>query len=176
VKNQSGFTLVEALIGLSLTGLILGIMFSGFAVYFKMYSSTEISLQLQQELRKTFTMLERDIKNAAGVAKYSDTILHLIYNQDGTDFKNSKFCNYFIYPDPGVDSEQSVYELRRLNSFNANEKNAKGIVVAQHVCPPPDTQIKCEVDSIGHWVIKPKIALCKRGITVSAQGCFSVRN
>ena len=176
VEGQYGFTLVEALIALALTGVILSIMFSGFAAYFKMYNSTEISLQLQQELRAALSKIENDVKNASGVIKHSQSRFQLLTFQNVKNGHSPKICTYYLYSNPHVALKQSGYELRRVVSSDTTVTNEKGQVVARHICPPPASQFNCELNSAGRWLIRPKLVLCKGEVTVSAHGCYSVRN
>ncbi len=64
-KNQTGFTLVELLLVLSLVGLVLAGIFQFFFFTHKSYAYADARSQVIQDVNLFFTQLERDIRSAS---------------------------------------------------------------------------------------------------------------
>lgn len=65
-KNQTGFTLVELLLVLSLVGLVLAGVFQFFFFTHKSYAFADARSEVIQDVNLLFTLLEKDIRSASG--------------------------------------------------------------------------------------------------------------
>ncbi len=64
-KNQTGFTLVEVLLVLSLVGLVLAGVFQFFFFTHKSYAFADARSEVIQDVNLLFTLLEKDIRSAS---------------------------------------------------------------------------------------------------------------
>ena len=89
VKNRSqGFTLVEVLIALTITGIVMSTLYSVFIPQTKTYATQEQIVDLQRSLRFGMSLMERDIRKAAynpgGLTELSATSDGVDNDCDGT--------------------------------------------------------------------------------------------
>lgn len=104
-RRQCGFTLVELLIAIALTGLILVILFSGFRIASRSWDAAELRSVHNSELRLVSGFVERSLRQLRGVS------------YDGPDgnrqvFSGSEHAIEFVTPMTGYLGLGGLYILR----------------------------------------------------------------
>lgn len=182
-NGENGFTLVELMIALTLMGIIFSVIFSGFAAYMKGYKVTETTLQLQADSRLVLNKFENDVKNAVGVNKHTSTMFQLLTFGNKVKSSQSKpiYCTFYLYSKSKESNLSSPptnekYELRRFVSLDSIINYSDGQIIVQNVSPPPKTEFTCVRNSSGSWLIRLKLVLNKNDVSITSQGCYSIRN
>jgi len=87
-RSQRGFTLVELLIAIALTGLILTILFAGLRVGGRSWDAVELHSAANSELRLVRGFIQRSLHQLRGVSHPVDGNEQLIFggNADGIEF------------------------------------------------------------------------------------------
>ena len=98
VKNIKGLTLIEILIGVAVTALMMGAMFSSYTVVNNSYNQVTDRAQVSRSSRDIVGMIVRDIRlagfkyyfgeNAEGIAQFED-LTHVSGNEDGRTIDDS---------------------------------------------------------------------------------------
>ena len=98
IKNIKGLTLIEILIGVAVTALMMGAMFSSYTVVNNSYNQVTDRAQVSRSSRDIVGMIVRDIRlagfkyyfgeNAEGIAQFED-LTHVSGNEDGRTIDDS---------------------------------------------------------------------------------------
>lgn len=91
MNRQSGFTMVEILIAILLTGIISAAVYSMYSTFFRQSAIQDQSVEAQQNARVALNLMERELMNA-GYAANTD---HIITEATANSVK-------FIYSDPNT--------------------------------------------------------------------------
>ena len=98
IKNIKGLTLIEILIGVAVTALMMGAMFSSYTVVNNSYNQVTDRAQVSRSSRDIVGMIVRDIRlagfkyyfgeNAEGIAQFED-LIHVAGNEEGRTINDS---------------------------------------------------------------------------------------
>ena len=98
LKNIKGLTLIEILIGIAVTALMMGAMFSSYTVVNNSYNQVTDRAKVSRSSRDIVGMIVRDIRlagfkyyfgeNAEGIANFED-LTHVSGNEDGRTIDDS---------------------------------------------------------------------------------------
>ena len=98
IKNIKGLTLIEILIGVAVTALMMGAMFSSYTVVNNSYNQVTDRAKVSRSSRDIVGMMVRDIRlagfkyyfgeNAEGIAQFED-LTHVSGNEDGRTIDDS---------------------------------------------------------------------------------------
>jgi prepilin-type N-terminal cleavage/methylation domain-containing protein len=79
-----GFTLVELMIAMAITGLVLAAVYAAFGSQLRTHVGQQMTVEIQQNIRAAFTLMQHDIRMAGYDAAWRDE------NNDGShDFRDS---------------------------------------------------------------------------------------
>jgi type IV pilus assembly protein PilW len=121
-RNQTGFTLVELLVVLALTGIVMAAVYKSFSAQQQVYTAQDQVVNMQQEIRASLDMMMRELRMAgydpAGTANAAITVADT-YTITFTDDQNGN--GFLTDPNTGVNdpSEQLRYAL-------SNDANGDG--------------------------------------------------
>jgi type IV pilus assembly protein PilW len=80
----SGFTLIELMIAMAIAGLVLTVVYAAFGSQLRTHVGQQMTLEIQQNIRAAFTLMQHDIRMAGYDATWRDE------NNDGShDFRDS---------------------------------------------------------------------------------------
>lgn len=123
-RNQTGFTLVELLVVLALTGIVTAAVYKSFAAQQQVYVAQDQTVTMQQEIRASLDMMMREIRMAGydpvGTANTAITVAdtHTItftVDQNGNGF--------LIDPSPPNDNDPN--EQLRYGLTNDADQNGR---------------------------------------------------
>lgn len=63
-KNESGFTLIELMIGIAMAGIVGGVIYSAYNIQTKIYSEQDRTAEMQQNIRAGMSYLQREVRTA----------------------------------------------------------------------------------------------------------------
>lgn len=63
-KNESGFTLIELMIGIAMAGIVGGVIYSAYNVQTRIYTEQDKTAEMQQNIRAGMSYLQREIRMA----------------------------------------------------------------------------------------------------------------
>jgi len=113
-SNSDGFTLVELMIAMVVTGIIVAAVYSAYSVNQKTYSAQQQVVQMQQNIRAAFQTIGRDIRMAGykpegggAAAGFKTAIASSVrftmdLNEDGDVLDTDEDVTYALYSSDGM--------------------------------------------------------------------------
>lgn len=126
IKTKNGFTIVELMIALALTGIILAAVYGVYTAFYKTSGSQDLLIEAQQNAKAGIAVIERDLINAGLNAGTTDVITGATTNTIAFIFRdprpapstgttNVRFkVEYSVITDSGIN-----YLVRRYNVCDA---------------------------------------------------------
>ena len=130
LKKSSGFTLVELMIVLAISGIIIGAIFSVYRTQQRTYLAQDQVAEMQQNLRAALSIMARDFRSAGYDPAFSDNFG--ILDATATRFQFTTDSNRNGSVDAG---ETLTYELYTPNGANITslQRTAAGPSIADNI-------------------------------------------
>ncbi|MBI2412205.1 MAG: prepilin-type N-terminal cleavage/methylation domain-containing protein [Deltaproteobacteria bacterium] len=113
LRSEGGFSVVELLIAIFITGIIAGAMYTLYTNFFRQTTATDLSVEAQQNARAAINIMERELLNAGYAADTEDIVsvadadeVEFTYKDPATSATVSYTANkrlkvkYHLFPDP----------------------------------------------------------------------------
>ncbi|MFW6022192.1 MAG: PilW family protein [Halanaerobiaceae bacterium] len=119
-KKQDGFTLVELLISLAISGILMTLIGSLYISYFSTYDKIQDMSSIQQDISVIDMAINKELRNAVNI----DLLSSLPESRDGTSYIYVSKNNIFIEtPDWTNSFGTNNIESLKFNIINSNLSN-----------------------------------------------------